>query len=198
MPPELWDGSELDKMQVNIIAAIDDKNGIGIAGKGMAWHLPPDLKRFRELTMGKPVVMGRKTWLALPDNCRPLSGRENIVLASTESIRDGLVTGSNYRLFTSLQKVITSCRDCDEPEIFIIGGAQIYAEALRLGIVDKMYLTRVHGDFGCDVFFPEFDQSEWVESLTGSGTYFGENDTKGSHAGIAYEYIELQKKAHSL
>ena len=166
-------------MVVNIIAAIDNKGGLGKNGS-MAWHSPQDLKRFRELTMGKPVVMGNKTLKALPgyDKTVPLDGRTCIVLTRNRDYFDTRII-LQYSLENAIERAAEISNEC-----FIIGGAQIYAEALRLGIVDKMYLTLIDKDFDCDVFFPEYDKSEWVQT---SRALAGDIDE------YTCEYIELER-----
>jgi len=138
---------------ISIVAAIADNNAIG-KKQQLLWHMPYDMKRFKDLTTGHAVVMGRKTFESLPKGALP--NRKNVVLTTLpeagfpdsfacESMKDALYL-------------------CDkESEIFIIGGAMVYRQALR--IADRMYLTRVHHVFeDADSFFPVVDFSQWEET----------------------------------
>ena len=135
---------------VSIIVAADDHGGIGRDG-GLPWHLPADLKRFKALTMGKPIVMGRKTWDSIG---RPLPGRRSLVVS-----RQPGFTAPGAEVFGSLEAALAAATSA--PETCVIGGAEIYAQALpRAGIV---HLTRVHTSAGADTFFPALDASDWEE-----------------------------------
>jgi dihydrofolate reductase len=122
----------------------------------MPWHLPDDLRRFKEVTMGKPVVMGRRTWESLR---RPLPGRRNMVVS-----RDLSYTACGAEVCPSLDAALA--RAAEAAEIFVIGGAALYAEALPRAA--RLYLTEVHACVEGDVFFPAWDRSRWVET---SATY---------------------------
>lgn len=133
-----------------IVVAADEQDGIGRDGR-LPWHLPDDLKRFKAITMGSPVVMGRKTWDSIG---RPLPGRHNIIVSRQAglAIPGCTVAGS---LETALQVA------GDVPRVFVIGGADLYRLALpRAGTV---HLTRVHAIVGADTFFPRLDAAEWEE-----------------------------------
>ncbi len=133
---------------VALVVAADEEGGIGRGG-GLPWHLPADLKHFRTLTMGKPVIMGRRTWESIG---RPLPGRRNIVVSRQPSVQaPGCeVVGS---LAEALQRVD------DAAEVCIIGGAEIYRLALPLA--DIIHLTRVHARVEADTFLPPLDPQEW-------------------------------------
>lgn len=135
---------------VSIIVAADEHGGIGRAG-GLPWHLPDDLKRFKALTMGKPIVMGRKTWDSIG---RPLPGRRNMVV----SRQPGLAI-EGAEVFDSFDAAVQSAADV--PELCVIGGAEIYREALPRA--EAIHLTRVHATTGADTFFPAIDAAEWEE-----------------------------------
>jgi dihydrofolate reductase len=123
----------------------------------LPWHLPEDLKFFKRVTMGKPIIMGRKTWESIG---RPLPGRCNIVISrNLEFQATGAETASSLQQALSLGEQISRRDGVDE--ICIIGGAEIYAQALPLA--DRLYLTQVHADVEGDAFFPEFDLSPWQE-----------------------------------
>lgn len=142
---------------INLIAAIDAERGIGSTTidrtKGLLWDIPGDLKRFKEITMGHPIIMGRKTFEPIG---RALPGRMNIVVT-----RDVNFTAEGVNAVHSLEEAVELAQQHDN-EIFIIGGGQLFAEGLPLA--DRIYATLVEGAHGADVFFPEFeDQFARVE-----------------------------------
>ena len=127
--------------------------GNGVIGKdgAMPWHLPADLRHFRRITMGKPVIMGRKTWNSIG---RPLPGRQNIVLT-----RDSAFHAAGASIVTSLDEALAAAGDA--AEAMVIGGAEIYALARPLAT--RIELTRIHASPEGDTFFPEPEASLWVE-----------------------------------
>jgi dihydrofolate reductase len=134
---------------ISIIVAVSEDWGIGKDNE-LLWHISEDLKRFKRLTTGKTVVMGKKTWESLPK--RPLPGRKNIVLTDVpmESI-EGSVTA--YSIQDALQK-------CEKgEEIFIIGGGSIYRQFMP--IADRLYITHVQMKAPADIYFPEIDLNVW-------------------------------------
>jgi dihydrofolate reductase len=133
---------------ISLIAALDAAGGLGREGQ-LLCHLPEDLQQFKALTLGKPIVMGRKTYQSIG---RPLPKRLNIVLSHNPSPIAGVTVVSS--LAHALQCV------ADVPEVMIIGGASVYAQALPLA--QRLYLTRIQHQFTADVFFPEVDWSEWT------------------------------------
>ena len=135
---------------VSIIVAADEHGGIGRDG-GLPWHLPADLKRFKALTMGKPIVMGRKTWDSIG---RPLPGRRSLVV----SRQPGLAI-NGVEVFESLDAALQAASSA--PETCVIGGAEIYRQALPRAAV--VHLTRVHASVQADTFFPPLDEAEWEE-----------------------------------
>lgn len=139
-------------MIFSILAAMDLNRGIGWQGK-IPWHLPSDLKRFRHLTMGHHLIMGRKTFNAIG---RPLPGRVSIVIS-----RHPEVLPPGCYAVDSLDKAMEFVRLSKDPEAFIIGGGEIFAQALEK--VQRMYLTVVHAEFPCDVWFPAIDERTWTE-----------------------------------
>jgi dihydrofolate reductase len=120
---------------------------IGCEG-GLPWHLPSDLRRFRELTMGGTVVMGRKTYESIPERFRPLPGRRNLVISRTARF-DGA------EVFPSLADALRAC----DGSCFVIGGGQVYAEAAAL--VDRCYVTEIDAAPAGDTFFPELAPADW-------------------------------------
>lgn len=133
---------------ITLVAAMGKNRVIGIDGR-MPWHLPADLKRFKQITMGKPVIMGRKTFESIG---KPLPGRTNIVLTRGDApLPDGVIRAG------SLDAALAEAGDV--PEVMIIGGAQIYAEALSRATA--MELTFVDAAPEGDTYFPEWERSEW-------------------------------------
>ena len=140
-------------MTISIIVAVAANRAIGLNNK-MPWHITEDLQRFKAITMGSPVVMGRKTFESLRS---ALPGRKNVVITRNSDYKaDGAV------VVHSLEEAIKACEGVEE--IFIMGGAQIYEQALP--IADRFYLTRVLHDYEADTYFPDWDINEWeVESM---------------------------------
>lgn len=132
-----------------IIAAVSENDAIGKDGK-IPWHIGEDLKRFKELTMGHTVLMGRKTYESLPDNVRPLKGRKNVVLSSN---MDYDPQAMGVVVCNDLNSALIHSRY--EEKVFIIGGAEVYKEAIEYA--DYLEITMVHGEFEGDAFFPYVD-----------------------------------------
>ncbi len=137
-------------MIISIIAAISEKGVIG-AGNELLWHLPEDLKNFKKLTLGKYILMGRKTWESIG---KPLPGRTNIVIT-----REPVYEAVGCVIVNSIEEALEVARANNQDEIFIIGGGEIYKKTLPLA--DRLYLTHVHTDLPGDTFFPEVDWSQW-------------------------------------
>ena len=137
-------------MTISIIVAMDKKGVIGLDGD-LPWHLSADLKHFKAITMGKPLIMGRKTHESIG---RPLPGRKNIVLTHSQEFKTEGCT-----VVYSLEEALIAAGEVDE--VMIMGGSGIYDQSLASA--DRLYLTEVHADVNGDVYFPEFDRSEWVE-----------------------------------
>jgi dihydrofolate reductase len=136
-----------------IIAAVA-KNGVIGKDNALPWHLPEDLKHFKALTLGHQVVMGRKTWESLPERFRPLPGRQNIVVT-----RNAAYVAPGATVVNSLaaaENAGTSGRD-----LFVIGGAELYAHALPLA--DRLELTEIDREVDGNVCFPAFDRALWHE-----------------------------------
>jgi dihydrofolate reductase len=152
---------------VSMLVAMDEKRGIGKDGK-LPWRLSSDLKRFRELTMGHHIIVGRKTFESIG---KPLPGRQTIVVTRNPShtVEGCLVAGS-------VESALALAESRAESEAFIIGGADIYARAL--GVADRIYLTEVHAGVDADTFFPEFDRGAWTETESS----YQPADEKNQHA----------------
>jgi dihydrofolate reductase len=142
-------------MIVTIIAARAENNALG-KNNDLVWDLPADMKFFKDTTRGHVVITGRRNYESIPERFRPLKNRTNVVIT-----RNAAYDAKGAFVVTDLRKAIELARDKGETEAFVIGGGQIYALALRLNLVDKMYLTRVHGEFDADVFFPDFNEENW-------------------------------------
>jgi len=138
-------------MIVSLIVAADESNVIGGHNK-LLWSLPDDLKRFRTLTKGHPIIMGRKTYESIG---RPLPDRRNIIIS--KSLKQA---PAGCELVHSIEEALELFQDSDD-EVFVIGGGEIYKEVLEKDLAERIYLTRVHGIFNGDVTFPEIDKSDW-------------------------------------
>jgi len=171
----------------SIIVAVDEKMGIG-RRNSLPWKLSADMQHFKELTIapaGAPrnvVIMGRKTWESLPDKFRPLPDRINVVLTHNEE----LPFPNGVLKFASLQAALEAFRTAPSEgtasagSIFVIGGAQLFNEAIKQPTCKKLYMTFVEDDFSCDVFFPNIPSNFKVSSRTdvlsenGLNFYFSE------------------------
>lgn len=140
-------------MMISLVAALDRNRAIG-KGNALPWHLPADLKRFKALTLGKPILMGRKTADSLG---RALPGRLNLVLT-----RSGKVPFEGMQAVASVQDALRLARESDAEELCVIGGAEVYA--LTLPLATHLHLTRVDTVVeGADAFFPIYDADAWRE-----------------------------------
>ena len=133
---------------ISIIVAASENSVIG-AGGALPWRLSDDLRHFKAVTMGKPIIMGRKTWESIG---RPLPGRQNIVIT-----RQAGFEAPGCDVVTSTEQAIAVAGDAEE--VMIIGGSQVYA--LFLPVADRVYLTRVHADVKGDAYFPMLDEDAW-------------------------------------
>src|SRR3989344_5306134 len=150
-------------MELRIIAAVSKNNVIGIEGK-LPWRIKEDMYRFKELTIGHPVIMGRKTYESIPEKFRPLPGRANLVLTKN---RELIYLGT--QLCSSMEEALdiisvagrTKDTEIDYNIIYVIGGESVYREALPL--TDRLELTHVNREVEGDAFFPEIDEIRWRE-----------------------------------
>ncbi|MFN5136052.1 MAG: dihydrofolate reductase [Chitinophagaceae bacterium] len=139
-------------MIISLIVAASTNNAIG-KNNQLLWHLPLDLRFFKNTTWAMPVIMGRKTFESV--NNKPLLGRQNIIISrNIASSTDGEVWWAK-----SLEQAIEESKKLDCKEIFIVGGAQIYEQSMS--IANRIYMTRVHAHFDADTFFPEINVDEW-------------------------------------
>ena len=137
--------------EIIVIAAIAKNNVIGKDGD-IPWRIKEDFQHFKDLTMGHPCIMGDKTYDSLPDNSKPLPGRENIVLTFDKNYHP-----EGAKIFYSFEDALEYCKD--KEKAFITGGASIYK--LGLKVADTLELTRIHKDFEGDTYFPEINFDEW-------------------------------------
>ena len=160
---------------ITIIVAVDSNNGIGYRN-GLLTHLPGDLPRFKKITMGHCLIMGKKTWESLPR--KPLAGRKNIVL--TDSELDCFECAETAR---SVEDALGFC-DCDR-EVFIIGGGSVYRQFMPLA--DRLMVTHIHREFTSDTFFPPIDPEEWYVSEE------EEHNARGAD-GLSFTYITYLRR----
>jgi len=144
---------------MNIIAAADITGGIGKNG-GLLCHIPSDLKYFKEKTLGKTVIMGRKTLLSLPRSA-PLAGRRNIIISRTLNNIEASSKGATWDICPSIEALDGLLSEEEKESAFVIGGAEIYS--LLIDKCSRLYITHLLDDFKGDVFFPEISPDKWKE-----------------------------------
>jgi dihydrofolate reductase len=160
---------------ISIIVAVSDDWGIGSKNE-LLWHIPEDMKRFRKLTMGNTVIMGKKTWESLPK--RPLAGRRNIVLTD---IPGEVVNGSDTAY--SIEDAIG--KSGNDGEVFIIGGGTIYRQFME--VADRLYITHVHRNAPADVYFPVPDPGRW--EIVESNDFVTDDENR-----LPYSYVIYERK----
>lgn len=145
--------SLMHNMIISLIVAVAENGVIG-RNNSLPWHLPKDMKFFRDTTFGHCVIMGRKNYDSIPPQYRPLAGRTNIIVTRQESFKaEGCV------VVNSIEEGLDIARKKNESEVFIIGGADIFRQTLDIG--DKIYYTKIHHSFPGDVYFPKLDEKKW-------------------------------------
>jgi dihydrofolate reductase len=163
---------------ISIIAAVSEDYGIG-KNNDLLWNIPEDLKRFKKLTYGKTVVMGKKTWESLPK--KPLPGRKNIVITDNpyENINNAVTA-------YSVEDALSKCGESEE--VFIIGGGSIYRQFMPLA--GRLYITHILKKIPADVYFPEIDMNTWE---------IVEKDDSGSNKNdaVPYTFIIYERKKGS-
>jgi dihydrofolate reductase len=168
---------ESARPRITIVVAVA-ANGVMGADNQLPWRLPADLKRFKELTLGRPIIMGRRTYESIG---RPLPGRENIVVSRRTGLRiEGCV------VVNSLDAAVAAGAHAEE--IAVIGGAEIFRLALPLA--DTIHLTRVHAEIAGDVIFPRIDPAEWQETLVSHHRA----DERHEHS---FSFVELKRRKAS-
>ena len=166
----------MNNPKISIIAAIDEKRGIG-KDNGLITHFKEDMKHFRDLTRGHIIIMGRKQFESKEQQGKPLPNKVNIVIT-----RQSGYNGNGAVVVSSLQEAIEKAKEIEKEEIFIIGGGQIFKEALDQGVVDILHLTLVKGDYHADTFFPEYPEFTKVIS-----------EEHGESDGYEYTFMDLVK-----
>jgi dihydrofolate reductase len=163
---------------VSIIVAVANNNVIG-KDKTLIWHLPADMKFFKEKTTGHCIITGRKNYESIPEKFRPLPNRTNIVITRQKDYNapGTIVVGS-------IEEALKKAKELNDPEIFIIGGADIYRQTLTF--TDRIYLTEIHHDFEGDAFFPLLNPSEWKEVARTKGIV----DEKNKYE---HDFVTLEK-----
>ncbi len=159
-------------MIVTIVVAIAENHAIGKDNK-LLWHLPNDLKHFKEITTGHTIIMGRKTYESVG---KPLPNRRNIIVTRQN------ITIEGCEAVNSIEAALALC--ADDAEAFIVGGAEIYKQAMKL--TDRIYLTVVHQKFEADSFFPEISKPEWKE------VYREDHEPDNKNA-IPYSFITFER-----
>lgn len=143
-------------MKVSIIVAIAHNNVIG-KDNDLVWHLPKDMKFFMDTTLNHYVIMGRRNYDSIPEKYRPLKNRTNVVVTRKQDFK-----ATDCVVVNSIEEGIEIAKQNKDSECFIIGGGQIYAQALQSNLVDKMYITHIDHTFEGDTFFPNFDKKDWT------------------------------------
>jgi dihydrofolate reductase len=162
-------------MTISLIAAVAENRAIGKDNK-MLWHLPEDLKYFKNHTVGHSLIMGRKTFESFP--VRPLPNRRNIIIT-----RQSDYPCETCIIVKSPEEALAQCKD--DEEVFIGGGAGIYKQFLDKA--DKMYLTHIHESFEADTFFPKFEAENWE--------IIKKSERKTDHRNnLSYTFVEYKKK----
>ncbi len=169
-------------MIISLLVALDEQGGIGIQNR-LPWHLSADLKRFKELTMGHYILMGRRTYETI---ARSLPGRTMLVLTHDRSFKT-----DHAQIATSLQEAIDMAVAGGESELFVIGGGQLFAQALPLA--QRIYLTRVHASLPADAFFPAFDEHLWRKTCLSTHPA----DEKNEYPFSFYIFERLVEAKHS-
>ncbi len=165
-------------MNISAIVAVGNNNVIG-KDNALIWHLPADMKFFKEKTTGHCIITGRKNYESIPEKFRPLPNRTNIVIT-----RDKDYSAPGAIVVDSIDKAIFTANNIGDSEIFIIGGAEIFRQTFD--IIDKIYLTKIHHDFDGDVFFPELLNSQWKLTSQAQGI----SDEKNKYE---YEFLTFEK-----
>jgi len=164
----------LPQIPIALVVAASENGVIGAAGT-LPWHIPEDLRRFKALTLGKPCIMGRKTWQSLPR--KPLPGRTNIVVS-----RDPGFRAEGARLAADFESALRLAAQEHPAEIAVIGGEKIFAAALPYA--SRIYSTEIAGHIAGDAFMPPFDRSHWRE--TG-------RDGPHQSGSLHYSFVTLEK-----
>ena len=144
-------------MKISIIAAVAENNVIG-KDNDLIWDIPRDMKFFTKKTKGHFVIMGRRNYDSIPEKYKPLPGRPNVIVTRQKDF-----TAPNCDVVNSIEEGIKLATEQGETEVFIIGGGQIYKDAIERKLANTMYITWIHHIFDGDTYFPEFSTEEWKE-----------------------------------
>lgn len=161
-------------MTISLIAAMADNRVIGIDNT-LPWHLPADLRHFKKITMGKPILMGRKTYESIG---KPLPGRTNIIVTTDRGYQ-----APGCIVVHSIDEALGATQESEE--VMVIGGASFYEQLLPRA--DRLYLTLIHADFAGDAYFPDIDPTQWREI----GRTDGEPDETNPYR---YSFVVLERK----
>ena len=161
-------------MKISLIVAMASTRAIGLNNQ-IPWHLSADLKKFKKITLGAPILMGRKTYESIG---RPLPGRSNIIISRNPEYRQ-----AGCLVFNDIEQALESCRD--HAEVFVIGGSDFYRS--MLAVADTLYLTQIHREFPGDTFFPELDASQWIEVER-------EDIQDDPDVAFSYSFLKLEKR----
>lgn len=174
-------------MKFSMIVACDKNRGIG-RNNDLPWHLSGDMKYFRETTASpkmenkgqNAVIMGRRTYESLPMDKRPLPRRLNVVLSRNLDYK----TDEGVLVADSLDSALEKLKTYDIHEVFVIGGGNVYADAIKHPSCDKLYITEIDGTYTCDTFFPEFSKEVFKEIS---------RSAKMEDSGVSYEFAVYQR-----
>lgn len=161
---------------IYLLAAVARNRVIGCDNK-MPWHLPEDLKHFKQLTLGQIVIMGRKTYESIG---KPLPERVNIVIT-----RQPMFSAANMIIVASIEAALQACAPYPDKKCFVIGGSEIYQQTLAMS--QRLYLTEIQKDFVGNRYFPEFDHNEWSETTR-------EIHHQSTADGLEYHFVILDRK----
>lgn len=176
---------------ISIIAAVAEGGAIG-RNNGLLWHISEDLKYFKNVTLGHPVIMGRKTFESI---CRPLPGRRNIVVSKSslsfpvipKTKKDGTPSNTSIEQAKDLDVLLQSLRRKRKEEYFVIGGASVYASAMQYA--NRLYITKIYSKAeNADAFFPEIEEKKWTVIEKSSVLHDAENN-------IDFQFIVYGRKA---
>ena len=166
--------TSMNTPRLTLVAAIAANGAIG-GNNELLWHLPDDMKRFKALTQGHPIIMGRKTWESLPEKFRPLPNRRNLVIS-----RNAAYVAAGAEVFTSVAAARIAC--AGSTQVFVIGGGEIYAQSLPEA--DCLELTELHQAFEGDAFFPALDEEDWQVI----------HRDCHSHNGIDFDFVTYERR----
>lgn len=164
--------------RITLVVARAANGIIGNHGR-IPWRIPEDMRHFRDVTMGKPCIMGRRTWDSLPK--QPLPGRANIVVT-----RDAQLRAPGATIANSFAAAVAHARREAADDIAVIGGAEVYRAALDCA--DRIELTEIHADFPGDVYFPEMERADWRETS---------REEHVTEDGLGYAFVTVERVGHS-